>query len=379
MEITLSAFTSHVHHSEMDASMNGLDDLWSRETGYETILDAVAPAALSSFSHRYSSMHVPKENEYLRRFLGDVPRDEQLDFLKKYIEYLVWSPKYLVDSSQAIATGSEYHESLRDSYLDSLAKNHGIPALHYIQRMAEDSLEEATRAILQVGCVDVSQAIGHYFSCTESMIKLGIITGMPLAGDNIFTATLYLMQSGPVKLANPQEPSMDLNEILSKLIRKTGFVGYHYMILANGLINQRDFLGEDYYMHGLSGLEKMLPELSDGMSHEYLEGFIDKADATNYSIDNLKHHIWDGNKPGAFKILREYYKENGLTPELERAILHSYTRIDDHPHDPHYVTAPRSLFELVKHLREEDVVLALAHSVEFAVDRIQRNGVMSSL
>jgi hypothetical protein len=127
MEITLSAFTSKVHHSEMDASMNGLEDLWLRETGYETILDAVVPAALSSFSHRYSSMHVPKENEYLRRFLGDIPRDEQLDFLKRYIEYLVWSPKYMVDSSQSIATGSEYNEFLRDSYLDSLGKNHGIP------------------------------------------------------------------------------------------------------------------------------------------------------------------------------------------------------------------------------------------------------------
>ncbi|MBD3205044.1 hypothetical protein GF319_01720 [Candidatus Bathyarchaeota archaeon] len=379
MEITLSAFTSKVHHSEMDASLKGLEELWSKETGYEAILDAIVPAALSSFSHRYSSMHVPKENEYLRRFLNDFPRDQQLDFLKRYIEYLVWSPKYMVDSSQSIATGSVYHEPLRESYLDSLAKNHGIPALHYIQKMAEDSLKEATRTILQVGCIDVSQAIGHYFSCTESMIKLGHNSGMPLAGDNLFTATLYLMQSGPVKLESPQEPSMDLDEILSNLIRKTGFVSYHYMILANGLINQRDFIGEEYYQHGLSGLEKMLPELSDGMSHKYFENLIDKSHVTNYDISDLKENIWKGNKSGTFKVLKEYHKENGLTPELERAILHSYTKIDDHPHDPHYVTVPRSLFELIKSLRDEDVVLALAHSVEFSVNRIQRSGVMSSL
>jgi hypothetical protein len=228
MEITLSAFTSKVHHSEMDESMKGLEDLWSRKIGYEAILEALVPAALSSFSHRYSSMHVPKENEYLRRFLNGFPRDQQLDFLKRYIEYLVWSPKYMVDSSQSIATGSEYHESLRDSYLDSLAKNHGIPALHYIQRMGEESLKEATRTILQVGCIDVSQAIGHYFSFTESMIKLGHNSGMPLAGNNLFAATLYLMQSSQIKLESPQEPSTDIDEILSNLIRKTGFVSYHY-------------------------------------------------------------------------------------------------------------------------------------------------------
>jgi hypothetical protein len=151
------------------------------------------------------------------------------------------------------------------------------------------------------------------------------------------------------------------------------------LILANGLINQRDFIGEEYYQHGLSGLEKMLPELSDGMSHKYFENLIDKSHVTNYDISDLKENIWKGNKSGTFKVLKEYHKENGLTPELERAILHSYTKIDDHPHDPHYVTVPRSLFELIKSLRDEDVVLALAHSVEFSVNRIQRSGVMSSL
>lgn len=118
----------------MNEAMAALEDLWRRETGYEAILDAVVPAALSCFSHRFSSMHVPKENEYLRRFLGGFPRAEQLDFLKRYVEYLVWSPKYIVDSTQALATGSEYTRDPVDSYLDSLESCEGLLALHYIQK-----------------------------------------------------------------------------------------------------------------------------------------------------------------------------------------------------------------------------------------------------
>jgi len=152
--------------------MRGLEELWSKGISYDDLLDAVQQAALSSFSHRYSSMHVPKENEYLRRFIGLFSREKQLDFLKRYIEYLVWSPKYIVNSAQALSTGSGYQGNLVDSYLDSVEENEGIPALHYIQKMAEESLTQAARTILRVGCIDVSQAIGHYFSCTESMTKL---------------------------------------------------------------------------------------------------------------------------------------------------------------------------------------------------------------
>lgn len=232
---------------------------------------------------------------------------------------------------------------------------------------------------LRVGCVDVSQAIGHYYSCTESVVKLAHRAGMPLAGDHLFTATLYIMQSRPVKLKSPEEPTMQLDEILRRLLRKTGFSSYHYMILANGLINQREFLGEDHYLHGLAGLEKMLPRLPGGMSYEYLHGFTRDTRVDDVGVDALKTRIWGGDKAGAFTALVKLYGEEGATPELMNAILHSYTRIDAPPHDPHYVTVPRSLFELVRHLNEEDVVLALAHSVEFAVDRINSRGAMTSL
>jgi hypothetical protein len=78
-------------------------------------------------------------------------------------------------------------------------------------------------------------------------------------------------------------------------------------------------------------------------------------------------------------MLIHYHGEQGATPELWNAILHSYTKVDDHPHDPHYVTVPRSLFELVRHLKDGDVVLALVHSVKFAVDRIISRGAIASI
>jgi hypothetical protein len=377
--MALNALSSLVHQSRMDRAMEVLTDLWVNKFNYETILDAVVPAALSSFSHQYSSLHVPKENEYLRRILSNFSADEQLDFLKRYIEYLAWSPKYRVDSTQASATGFDNGKNPIESYLDSLEQHRGIPALHYLQKIAEDSLEEAVRTILRIGCVDVSQAIGHYYSCTESMIKLALRSKMPLARDHLFTATLYLMQSKPVRLAHSKAPKIELDEILPVLMKKTGFVAYHYMILANGLLNQKDFLGERYYQHGLASLEKILPKLSEGMTHRYLHRFIENTHRDDYDVEELKQQIWKGNKPGVFTALLKYYRAKGITSELKNAILHSYTMIDDHPHDPHYVTVPISLFELVKHLKDDDVELALAHSVEFAVNRIQERGVTSTL
>jgi len=373
----ISEFTSFVRNSRMEESISELERLWEEDVDYTEILDAVVPAALSSFSHRFSSMHVPKENEYLRRILNQFPRNEQIDFLKRYIEYLVWSPKYIANSKNALVSGTDYYKTLENSFLESLEKKEGIPALHYIHNYAEQSLSEAVKTILRIGCIDVSQAIGHYFSCTESMIRLALAADMPDAGDHLFAATLYIMQSSPVKITNPKEPETGLEEIISKTIRKSGFSGYHYLILINGLINQKEFLGDEYYLHALNGLENVLPSLSDGMSHKYFNDLVAKAESKETGEDALKHRIWKGDKAGAFACLSSYYNENGLTKELKNAILYSYTKIDDHPHDPHYVTVPTSLFELIDVLSPEDIILALAHTVEFGCDRIKRRGVMS--
>lgn len=368
-------FISFIKSSDIKNGINSLENLWADGADFTEVLDSIFPFALSSFSHRFSSMHVPKENEYLRRFLNDFQRDEQLDFLKRYIEYLIWSPKYIVDSEKAVVSGSEYDQSLESSYLNSIEKHEGIPALHYIQKIAEDSLTEAVRTILRIGCVDVSQALGHYFSCTESMIKLALESGVPKAANHLFAATLYMMQSSPVRVSKFETPEKDIDEIPSRLIRKAGFYGYHYMILFNGLENQKEFLGDEYYLHGLRGLEKVLPSLSDGMSHDYFKKLINNSSSEG-DLTSLKQSIWKGDKNNAFSILSRYYENEGVTSELKNSILHSYTLIDDHPHDPHYVTIPRSLFELIEKINPDDIILALAHTVEFACDRISSRGVI---
>ncbi len=252
----------------------------------------------------------------------------------------------------------------------------GLAALFSALKFAEEhGLKEMFRTILRVGCNDISQAIGHYFSCTESVIRLGLEAEMPRAKNHIFLLTQYLMQSSPIVVPSYQKPTRNLDEILCKLVKKGGFAGYHYMILANGLIKNREFLGEKHYRHALHGLEMILPQLSDKLSKEKLDQMIRNEPTSSDLLKDLKEHIWRGEKAKAFAMLRQFLKEEGVTQELTATIAHTYTGIDDHPHDPHYVTFPTSAFELIPRLKDDEVELVLAHSVEFAVDRVTRYGV----
>lgn len=339
------------------------------------VLDALEPLALGAFSHRFSTIHVPKEHEYLHRVLGTAPPGQQLDLLRRYVEYLAWSPKYLARASEGTVSGAERVTDIEESFLGAAEDSMALKALYYIGELAESSLRDATRLLLRIGCVDVSQTIGHHFSCTESVVRLANRAGMPRARDHLLLGTLYQMQSSPIRLGEPKSPSTSIDEILSRLIRKSGFAEYHYMILANGLLNQRGFLGDDYFFHAFAGLEKLLPSLRDGTSTDYLTKVTADHSRGGASVEGLKERIWAADKPGAFDALHGYLQESGVTEELRVGILHSYTAIDHHPHDPHYVTVPASLFELLGRLDPGDAELALAHTVEFAADRASRHGV----
>jgi hypothetical protein len=367
-----------VYASKKQAYKEALDQIWIEDPNYEVVLDAIEPAALGAFSHQFPTIHVPKEHEYLHRLLTKVPNDLQLDFLRRYIEYLVWSPKYLIDASNSQTSGLQTIQDPRIGFLNSAENSKAIRALFYINEIANNKLIDATKLLLQIGCTDVSQAIGHYFSCTESLIKLAERAGQPQAKTHLLTSTLFLMQSRPINLREPKEPSIDLEDILSTLIRKTGFAEYHYMIVLNGLIKHRDFLGEKYYLNGLAGIENLLPGLRDGVSEEYLKKVIGNTKPDIVTVGSLKRAIWRGDKSKAFAIMKAYLEEYGGTEELKQGILHSYTLINDHPHDPHYVTVPVSIFELIDKLRADEGELAFNHTVEFAVNRIKSRGVMKS-
>jgi len=151
------------------------------------------------------------------------------------------------------------------------------------------------------------------------------------------------------------------------------------MIVANGLINNREFVGENHYLHALHSLETLLPSLRDTLTTEKIDGITRSMQKSTNPLKDLKEHIWDGNKVKAFAMLRQHLKGEGANEELKAAVAHAYTRINDYPHDPHYVTFPTSAFELIPHLKSDEVELVLVHCVEFAVDRVQQHGVKSQL
>lgn len=187
------------------------------------------------------------------------------------------------------------------------------------------------------------------------------------------------MQSSPIVIADYQKPTQTLDEILHNLVKKGGFSGYHYMIVANGLVKNRQFLGKKHYLHVVHSLETILPQLSDTLTIEKLDSMIKNTQNPRDPINDLKKCILKGKKESAFTLLRQYLNEEGVTQELTATIAHTYTKIDDHPHDPHYVTFPTSAFELVPNLKDDDIELILAHSIEFAIDRINQHGIIAPL
>ena len=374
MDSTWGNLVEAVSRSDVPGSLEALEGAWAKNPDYVAVLDAVEPFALGAFSHRFSTIHVPKEHEYLHRVLGNAPLEQQLDLLRRYVEYLSWSPKIILRASEGTVSGSERITDPSGSFVEAAEDGMSLKALYYINLLAERSLRDATRLLLQVGCVDVSQAIGHHFSCTESVVRLANRAGLPRARDHLLLATLYQMQSSPIRLVEASSPSIGVDEILSRLMRKSGFAEYHYMILANGLLNQRELLGDDYYFHAFSGLEKLLPDLRDWALKDKPSKAAGRLGGDS-SVEGLKERILSADKAGALRVLRNHLEEYGVTEELKTGILHSYTSIDHHPHDPHYVTVPVSIFELLGRLDPGDVELALAHTVEFAVDRVARNGV----
>ncbi len=377
----LDRLHEEVLHSKIKEALTTLKKVWEAGTDADIILESLHPASLFAFSQNFSSIHVPKEHEYLFRLLKIVPKKEQIDFLDRFVEYLAWSLKYVTDETSSFASNGEERDlDYGKEYLSAMSANRAIAALYYALQFTETGgLEELLRTMLRVGCNDISQEIGHYFSCTDSVVRLARAAGMPRAKNHIFRLTMYLMQSSPIVLEPTLKPILKLDEILRELVKKGGFVGYHFMIVANGLIKNREFVGENHYSHALNSLETLLPRLRDTLTTEKIDGITRNAQKSTNPLKDLKEHIWDGDKAKALAMLRQHLKGEGANEELKVAVAHAYTRINDYPHDPHYVTFPTSAFELIPHLKSDEVELVLAHCVEFAVDRVQQHGVKSQL
>jgi hypothetical protein len=336
-----------------------------------------------AFSHQWASIHVPKEHEYLDRLLRQVPESQHSDFLSRFVEYLAWSPKYV--ASYVASFPSDVERSLnslnyRSCFLRAMDERMALHALFYARELVEaGGLDAALQTALQIGCNDISQDLGHYFSCTDSLMRLAQRSDLPEANNCLVAMTLFLMQSSPIVLLQYGTPVRSMDDLLPHLVKKGGFAGYHYMIVANALIKNRAFLGETHYLHALKELEAVADRLSDTLSVEGLDALVkdESVPKSNNLLRDLETAIWRCKKPQALAILRHYLRDRGAAQELTTAIAHSFTAINDHPHDPHYVTFPLSAFELIPHLNEDDVELILAHCVEFAIERVQRYGIMT--
>ncbi|UCH37810.1 MAG: hypothetical protein JSV76_01140 [Candidatus Bathyarchaeota archaeon] len=329
-----------------------------------------------TFSHQFPNIHVPKELEYLKRFLAYVPQDLQIDFLRRFTEYLTWAPKYRHNASASSISGHETPQDITTAFKVAMEHHKGLAALFYINQAAEDDLQKTLRMVLRIGSIDVSQSLGHYFSCTESVIKLANRVGLPAARNHLFLLTMYLMQSSPFNVTTFKKPNASIDTILSELVKKGGFYEYHYMILMNGLINQREYIGEHWFQHALATLEELIPDMTETLTIETLNSMIHGRTTTNHLLHELQRSIWKGKLSNAYAVLRTYLEEFGITTDLRSALTYKFTMIDDHPHDPHYVTFPISAFELTRHLNHENAELLLAHVVEFAVERVNQLGTM---
>ncbi|MGZ4908948.1 MAG: hypothetical protein ACXV5F_09900 [Halobacteriota archaeon] len=344
------------------------------------VLDLLEPLSLGAFSHRWMSVHVSKEHEYLLRLLHDVPESLHSDFLDRFVEYLAWSPKFVSHQATSFSSGAEPLTSVTERYLDAVKKPKVNAALFYAHTAAEaDGLEEVLQTQLGIGCNDLSQDIGHYYSCTDSLIRLARRVGWPRAKHHLFATTLYLMQSSPTTLSSYENPSHALNDVLARLVTKGTFVGYHYIIVANGLIKNRSFLGSTLYDHALSQLDAICTELPSTLSSGALDTLIsnEQIHGSPDVLTELRRSILKAERARAFALLRLYLNDHGPAKALTAEIAHSFTRIDEHPHDPHYVTFPLAAFELLPHLTDEERELVLAQCVDFAISRVNQYGLLS--
>jgi len=376
----MTALIDAVAHSRVADGLTLTAQLLHNGVDAWDVLGSLQSISYFAFSHQWASIHVPKEHEYLNRLLRQVPESQHLDFLSRFVEYLAWSPKYVASYVASFPSDVERSLNYRSCYLRAMDERMGLHALFYAHELAkEGGLNAALQTALQVGCNDISQELGHYFSCTDSLIRLAQHSGLPEANNCLAAITLFLMQSSPIVLSQYRTPSRSMDDLLPHLVKKGGFAGYHYMIVANALIKNRTFLGEVHYLHALKELDIVADRLSDTLSIEGLNALVkdESVPKSNNLLRDLETAIWKCKKPQALAILRHYLRDSGAAQELTAAIAHSFTAINDHPHDPHYVTFPLSAFEIIPDLNEDGTELILAHCVEFAIERIHSYGIMT--
>ena len=132
----LEQLHDNVLQSKVEESLIILNKLWEKNPNAIEVLEALHPISLFTFSHRYSTIHVPKEHEYLYRLFKQIPTYDHIDFLNRFVEYLAWSSKYIIDASNSITSGPEIEDN-KQAYLSAMKSHKGLAAFSSALKMIE--------------------------------------------------------------------------------------------------------------------------------------------------------------------------------------------------------------------------------------------------
>ena len=368
----------HIRLSHVDQSLDLLHKIWILQPDATIVLEELESLSLTAFSHQFPSLHVPKEHEYLLRILPNINSDLHLDFLDRFLEYLTILPKVNFQMNQVFTSvGRTEHLTPIQDFLSAINTHKGLAALYYAwEAISQQKLTKLLNTIHQETVHVISNNLGHYFTCGESIIRLAKKSDLSTVKNHLLALTFNLMQAFPAPHISKTNSITSVSETLSSVIHRGSFVGYHYMIIANALIQNRSDFSIPLFQEGLSTLATMAENLPLSHPPSILDSISMNSSQSEITINALKHVILQGNGSKAKIMLHQYLQENQITNALLESIIHAFTRIAKHPHDPHFLTFPVAASQLVKHISSIDTEILLLHLIEYATNNIQHYGTL---
>ena len=98
-----------------------------------------------------------------------------MDFLLRFVEYLAWSPKYVIDAANAVTSGADIEaRDVKKEYLSAMDDRKGLVGQYNALELAEsDGLKEVLQTRTRLGIcyrnsVDTSRSeLGQYSAPIE--------------------------------------------------------------------------------------------------------------------------------------------------------------------------------------------------------------------
>lgn len=378
IDVQVEELKQQIRLSHLDNTLDLLNTIWKKYPDFKFILDRLQPLSLAPFSHQFPSLHVPKEHEYLYRILPQIPVNLQIDFLSRFIEYLTMLPKinFTMDNAYTSVGRSESINPIQD-YFKALDSHKGLAALYYAwEALSQKKVTTLLNRMHEETVHVISNNLGHYFTCGESLIKLALKCPEPSVKNHLMAITLNLMQAFPAPTKPEIDATLNIPEVVSDVIHRGSFVGYHYLIVTNALLQNKSTFSVDLIQEGFTTLHGMAQRLPLSHPPSSLEGYSKLNHNQSLNTEALTNAILQGNTKNAKSIVHAYLAEYQITNDLLVSILHAFTRINKHPHDPHFLTFPVAVTQLINQIDIIDAEILLHHLIEYATDNIQHYGTL---